>query len=239
MKTKLYIVAIFAGALLLAKSGYAQSDPAAKTPVSTAEADAKSKEDTEKKAAEWAASLTLNDAAKEARVKQVIATHMLAVRDWNNSHSADNVPAGINPTTGKPLTVMERQIIINSTIPKSVHTDLMTGLHKDLTDDQVELILDKYTQGKVAFTLAGYKSIVPVVTPEDEKVILTNLKLAREQAIDYKNIKQVSAIFEIHKTVIENYFTNSGRNWHQMYKVYTDAVKAKKAADAAVAPPKN
>jgi len=31
--------------------------------------------------------------------------------------------------------------------------NLMTGLRKDLTEDQVALILDKYTIGKVAFTL--------------------------------------------------------------------------------------
>lgn len=205
------------------KTGQAVTQPA--------DAQAKSDADIDKKATDWVASLNLSDAAKESRVKAVITTHLKAVRDWNNTHSADNVPAGINPTTGKPLSTMERQIIANSAIPKSVHEDLMVGLHKDLTDEQVETILDKYTVGKVAFTLNGYKAIVPDLTPTEEATILTNLKQAREQAVDFKNIKQISAIFEIYKTRNEQYLNSNGRNWHQLFKTYVDAVNAKKKAD--------
>lgn len=135
----------------------------------------------------------------------------------------------MNPITGKNFSNLDRQVIINSTIPKSVHENLMTGLRKELTEDQVDVILDKYTIGKVAFTLNGYKSIVPNLTPQEEKVIMDNLKAAREQAIDYKNIDQVSVIFKIYKTHIEDWFTNTdGRNWKQMFKAYADAQKAKK-----------
>jgi len=195
-----------------------------------AEAQAKANAEIDKKAGEWVASLNLNDAAKEARVKAVIATHLKAVRDWNNSHNPDMVPAGINPATGKPLSGMDRQIIVNSSIPKEVHENLMAGLRKDLTDGQVEAILDKYTIGKVAFTLNGYKSIVPDLTPTEESVILANLKQAREQAVDFKNMKQISAIFEIYKTKNEQYLNEHGRNWHELFKAYVNAVKAKKEA---------
>ena len=95
--------------------------------------------------------------------------------------------------------------------------------------------MDKYTVGKVAFTLQGYKAIVPYLTAEEEAKILGFLKQAREQAIDYKNMNQISAIFEIYKTKSEQYLNNNGRSWRQMYKDYTDAVKAKKAADKATA----
>jgi len=194
------------------------------------EAKAKSDEDAAKRSGEWVAALSLNDAAKEARVKEVILTHLKAIRDWNNEHPFTTVPAGINPATGNKLSDLDRQVIANSAIPKSVHENLMTGLRKDLTEEQVELILDKYTVGKVAFTLAGYKSIVPNITEKEEAFILTNLKQAREQAIDYKNMKQISAIFEIYKTKCEQYLNANGRNWREMYKAYTDAVKAKKAS---------
>jgi len=189
-----------------------------------------SKSDPSARAAQWVASLNLNDPAKAARVTAVITTHLTAVRDWHNSHDYTLVPEGMNPITGKVFNKLERQVIINSTIPKTVHEDLMTGLRKDLTDEQVEQILDKYTIGKVAFTLNGYRSIVPNLTKDDEAVILTNLKAAREQAVDYKNVDQISVIFKIYKTKIEAYFTDSGRNWHAMFKAYADAQKAKKAA---------
>jgi len=191
---------------------------------------AKSKSDPDVKAAQWVASLNLSDPAKAARVTAVINTHLTAVRDWHNNHPYTLVPEGMNPITGKVFNKLERQVIINSTIPKTVHEDLMTGLRKDLTDEQVEQILDKYTIGKVAFTLNGYRSIVPNLTKDDEAVILTNLKQAREQAVDYKNVDQISVIFKIYKTKIEAYFTDSGRNWHAMFKAYADAQKAKKAA---------
>jgi hypothetical protein len=59
---------------------------------------------------------------------------------------------------------------------------------------------------------------------------LDYLKQAREQAIDFKNVQQVSAIFEIYKTKCEQYLNSNGRNWRQMYKAYTDKVKAEKQA---------
>jgi hypothetical protein len=189
----------------------------------------------ENKAAQWVKSLSLNDAAKEARLTNIISTHLIAVKEWNNTHPASSVPAGINPATGNKLSEMDRQIIANSAMPASVHQNLMTGLKADLTPEQVEAILDKYTIGKVAFTMNGYKSIVPNMTPKEDSVILGFMKQAREQAVDFKSMTQISAIFEIYKTRSEQYLNMNGRNWRDMYRAYTDAVKAKKAADKAAA----
>jgi len=152
------------------------------------------------KATEWVNSLQLKDDSKAKKVKDAIAIHLAAVRDWHNSHSFTLVPEGINPANGNKLSEMDRQIIICSTKPKSIHENLMTVLKTELDSMQVEMILDKYTIGKVAFTLKGYKAIVPDLTDKEEAEILKNLKQAREQAIDYKNMKEISAIFEIYKT---------------------------------------
>lgn len=199
----------------------------------SAEAKAKADAEIEVKASEWVSSLNLNDKVKESSLTQVISTHLKAVRDWHNTHSANDVPAGINPATGNPLSTLDRQVIAVSSIPKTVHTDLMTGLRADLTDDQVETVLDKYTIGKVAFTMKAYKEIVPNMTAQEEETLLKNLKQAREQAIDYKNMTLISAIFEIYKTKNEQFLNMNGRSWKQMYGDYTKALKAKKAAEAA------
>lgn len=191
-------------------------------------AKAKSDADVDKRAAGWVQSLQLTDTAKAARVTVVIATHLKTIRDWYNDHPYTTVPAGIDPTTGKTLSTMDRQIIAISAMPRSIHEALMSGLRKDLTEDQVGLILDKYTIGKVAFTLNGYKAIVPDLTATEEATILANLQQAREQAVDYKNTKQISAIFEIYKTKNEQYLNSNGRNWHALFKAYVDAQKAKK-----------
>lgn len=182
------------------------------------------------KATAWVASLQLADKAKADRVEQAIVTHLAAVRDWHNNHPATEVPAGINPATGNLLSELDKQVIICSAKPKSVRENLLAALRADLDSAQLELILDKYTIGKVAFTLQGYKSIVPDLTAKEEMEILKNLKQARSQAIDYKNMNEISAIFEIYKTKCEQYLNNNGRNWRQLFKTYVDKVKAEKEA---------
>jgi len=197
----------------------------------TAEQRSKSDADQEAKAAEWTTSLNLNDAGKETKVKAAVATHLKTIRDWHNEHPFTTVPAGINPATGNKLSELDRQVIANSAIPKSVHDDLMNVLKAELSNEQVEMILDKYTIGKVSFTMGGYKAIVPDLTIEEEEKILGFLKQAREQAIDYKSMQQISAIFEIYKTKSEQYLNSNGRNWRQLYKAYSDKVKAQKEAE--------
>lgn len=191
---------------------------------------AKANAEVEKKAAEWTAGLKLTDAEKQKRVTAAVGTHLRTIRDWNNEHPFTGVPAGINPATGNKLSELDRQIIANSAMPATVHKDLMDALNKELVPEQVEYILDQYTIGKVAFTLKGYKAIVPDLKPEEETKIIEYLKQAREQAIDYKSMKQISAIFEIYKTKCEQYLNNNGRNWRQLFKTYVDKVKAEKAA---------
>lgn len=183
-----------------------------------------------KKATGWVANLKLNDQAKEERLTKVIATHLAAIREWHNTHG-NMIPDGaVNPTTGKKLSAMDRMVIADSSQPASIRQALLDGLNADLTPEQVEQVLDMYTVGKVAFTMKAYKEIVPDMTAEDEKVLMDNLKQARLMAIDYKNMKQISAIFEIFKTKNEQYFTNSGRNWRTMYSAYVKKLKAQKEA---------
>ena len=222
----MYMIAM-STVLLMSVRAQAQQAIAPKS-VDNTEARVKSDADQEKKAAEWVSSLQLNDAAKEARVQQVVARHLKTIRDWHNEHPFTTVPAGINPVTGNRLSELDRQVIANSAMPHTVHDSLMSGLRRDLSEEQVELILDKYTVGKVAFTMKGYKAIVPDLTAEEEAKILGFLRQAREQAVDYKNMNQISAIFEIYKTKSEQYLNGNGRNWRQLYKAYTDAVKARK-----------
>lgn len=192
----------------------------------------KSDQALEKKAAGWVAGLNLNDEKKAATVRTLVYNHLRRVRDWHNDHPYTTIPEGINPFTGNKLSQLDREMIADSAMPAEVHETLMDGLRKTLTEEQAEQILDRYTVGKVAFTLKGYYAIVPDLTAEEETVILGHLKQAREQAIDYKNMKQISAIFEIYKTKCEQYLNGNGRNWRQLFKDYVNKRKAEKEAGA-------
>ena len=119
--------------------------------------------------------MKLKDDAKAQRLKIAIATHLTAVKDWHNSHPYAMIPEGINPTTGGRLSEMDRQIIICSTKPRSIHDNLMNVLKAELDSTQVEAVLDKYTIGKVDFTLKGYRAIVPDLTAKEEAEILKKL----------------------------------------------------------------
>ena len=231
MKKIHLLSALLLGAITL--SAFGQNPSTSNAPVGAAippvTAQAKSDADASKKAGDWVDSLKLNDPVKEARVTEVIVTHLKTIRDWHNEHPYTTVPAGINTVTGKPLSQLDRQIIANSAMPKSVHENLMAGLRQDLTAGQVEAVLDKYTVGKVAFTMNGYHGIIPDMTKEEEAFIMTQLKQAREEAVDYKNMDQISTIFKIHKTRIEQYLNDNGRNWKLMYKAFVASLKTKKA----------
>lgn len=181
------------------------------------------------KAKEWVSALDLKDATKKSAVENAIAMHLTTVRDWHNDHPSSTVPDGINPVTGNKLSDLDKQIIADSAMPAIVHQALMDGLKKNLSSEQVETILDKYTIGKVDFTMKGYKAIVPDLTADEEAKILGFLNQAREQAVDYKNMKQISAIFEIYKTKSEQMLNNNGRSWRALYSAYTKKIKEEKA----------
>ncbi|MEN3323774.1 DUF3826 domain-containing protein [Mariniflexile soesokkakense] len=184
--------------------------------------------DLKEKAGNWVTELKLDNKEKESQVTKVISTHLITVRNWHNSHPFDGVPAGINPITGEKLSDLDRSIIADSAMPSSVHEALITGLKTNLTDNQVEAILDKYTIGKVAFTMKAYREIVTDLTAEEDAELLKNLKFAREIAIDFKSMKQISAIFEIYKTKNEQYLNSNGRSWRQLYSDYVKRLKTEK-----------
>ena len=129
------------------------------------------------KAAEWVGSLKLNDDAKAQRLKIAIATHLTGVKDWHNSHPYTMIPEGINPTTGGKLSEMDRQIIICSTKPGSIHDNLMYVLKAELDSTQVEAVLDKYTIGKVDFTLKGYRAIKGCIATVTTTTLINFLSL--------------------------------------------------------------
>jgi hypothetical protein len=182
------------------------------------------------RAKEWVAALNLTDVTKKSAVETAIMVHLTTVRDWHNDHPSSTVPDGINPVTGNKLSDLDKQIIADSAMPSTVHQALINDLRKNLTPEQLETILDKYTIGKVAFTMKGYKAIVPDLTADEEAKILSSLKQAREQAIDYKSMKEISAIFEIYKTKSEQLLNNNGRSWRALYSAYTKKIKEEKAA---------
>src|SRR6267142_2333062 len=90
--TALVCACAFSGSI----RGQDQPATSALTNAGIATVDAKTKADADvaKKAADWVASLKLNDPARESGVQSVIAIHLTTIRNWHNEHPYTTVPAG-------------------------------------------------------------------------------------------------------------------------------------------------
>lgn len=224
MKKNIFIVALLALCVATTNvQAQIQTDPVKRAAEIQTEKD---------KATKWVAKLELNDPAKEARVIEVITTHRIAVRDFHNTHPVSEVPNGINTRfPGSPMSGAEKQVFINSTKPASVHENLMNGLRADLTEAQVEQILDEYTINKVAFTMGGYRQMILDMTPEEDAALLAILKKWREPAVDYKNMDAISVFFEMAKTECELWLYQHDRNFKKLYADWAARRKAAKDAE--------
>lgn len=145
-------------------------------------------------------SLALHDAAKEERVRKVIATDLRAVRDAHN--------AGLQ-------------------LDPSVHAKFIAGLQTDLTPEQVDAVKDKLTANKVPTTFKVYHEILPNLKPEDDAKILGWLKQAREESLDVKSVEEMNPIFKNYKREIESYLNAHGYDWAKAYKAFVDGQKAR------------
>lgn len=181
------------------------------------------------KSAQIVAALGLEDDARAAAVTDIVRAHRQAVVDWHNSHPYTTVPE-TEARTGRRLSDVEREMKADLAIPKQVRATLMKGLRKYLTEAQIEQIFDGYTVGKVAFTMQGYRAIVPDLTETEAAALEANLKQARTESIECRRMKAVSQVFEIYKTKCEQYLNDHGRNWRELFKAYVDRINAEKAA---------
>jgi hypothetical protein len=144
-------------------------------------------------------SLQLSDPSKAARVKTIVTTHLRNVRDSHN--------AGFAPE-------------------RASHENFSKGLALELTPEQIETVKDRITVNKVPVTFRAYHEIVPGLTAEEDRRILEVLKQAREESLDVKNPDEMSVVFNIYKTQIENYLIANGHDWKKLYKAFTDAQRA-------------
>ena len=182
-----------------------------------------------KKAQSMVAKLNLEDPRAIQIATTAVYNHRRAVRDWHNDHPYTVIPE-VEKTTGRTLSKVEREMMADKLIPTKERERLMKDLARVLTPEQIEQILDEYTVGKVAFTMNGYRAIVPNMTAEDEAILLAHLKEARFEAIDCKSMKAISQVFEIYKTKCEQHFNDTGRSWRALFKAYVDKRNAEKKA---------
>jgi uncharacterized protein YdbL (DUF1318 family) len=211
------------------------SSALAQTKTNDAAAD-KEKATLEKHEAPVLKALHLNDAAKEAKVREILAAQFGALKTWHATNDAqikslwsdfDKARSAKNAPDAN--TTLDKIDTVYATF-KPQHDKFLADLGAVLTPAQVETVKDALTIGKVKFTYDVYLQIYPTLTDAQKAVVLANLKDAREQAIDCEEMKEKSAFFKKYKIKIEDeYLTAQGYNPKQ---ARTDFAAKQKAAKA-------
>jgi Protein of unknown function (DUF3826) len=208
MKASCFIPVIVAAVMLfcrptrvLAADQATQSTP----PVSADEVNAAYDVAVEKRTLKIMQVLSINDYAKSNRVQIIIIAnyHALRARD----EAVDDELGDLSPDSSE-WRVQKTVMILAMCQP--FHDRFVAALSKELTPDQVEMVKDQLTYGKVKFTYDAYCSIIPNLTDEQKAKILDLLKQAREVAMEGGSSGEKNVIFQQYKDQINTYLKAQG-----------------------------
>jgi hypothetical protein len=186
--------------------------------------------------------LKLDDAAKAARVHDMLVAQFATWKQWHVQNDARL--NDLWALYGKARETKNQTNIDNAMAPidavyaafKPQHDQFKATLAAVLTPGQIETVEDVITINKVKITHHAYGEIFHGLTDEQKAFILKKLKAAREEAIDAGSMKEVSAFFKKYKDQIEAYLTAQGYDVKQSYKDFVAKQKAEAAAKKAAQP---
>lgn len=173
--------------------------------------------------------LELRDAAKSARVHDVIMAQYRALKAWHDANDArlkELNKKGGGPDKEQVSQGREQIAKIQATL-KTLHDQFIAKLSADLTRAQVEEVKDKMTYNKVQVTYKAYCETTPSLTDEQKARILELLKEAREIAMDAGSAEEKSAVFRKYKGKINNYLSAQGHDVDKATKEWNEKQKAK------------
>jgi Spy/CpxP family protein refolding chaperone len=233
---------LFCSLLAAVLSGGLCSLPAQTNDVSTApklNAAEQEKKTEEKHAKPILAALNLNNAAKEAKVREIVGAQIKALNDWHAQNDAQikslwnefSQARGKQDETDADAALAKIGAVYATFGPQ--HQKFESELSSVLTPEQVETVKDALTINKVKITFNAYGEIFHGLTDEQKAFILKNLKAAREEAIDAGPMTEKSNFFKKYKIKIEAYLTAQGYDVKQSYREFVAKQKADEAAKKA------
>ena len=231
--------------LCMGKMAVAQSTANSVAPqaaaVPSASSDERDKATFEKHTKPVMDALKLDDAAKAAKVHDIMVAQFAAWKTWHDKNDTqikelwnqfNKARSALNPTNADSALA---QIDAVYATFKPQHEAFIAKLSTQLTPAQIETVKDALTINKVKVTCHAYTEIFHGLTDEQNAFILKQLKAAREEAIDAGPMTEKSAFFKKYKIQIEAYLTAQGYDVKQSYKEFVAKQKAdmaaKKAAD--------
>lgn len=183
----------------------------------------------EQRAAKIVAKLLLNDPAKSKAVTEIVARQYLDLNDIQSTRdSLIHVAKANNPAKGADyVALVEAAEETARAKTTQLHTSFIRALGKYLNPRQVDEIKDGMTYGVLPITFKAYHDMLPNLTAEQSKQIMTWLIEARELAMDAESSDKKHAMFGKYKGRINNYLSAAG---YDLKKEGADWEKRRKAA---------
>ncbi len=108
------------------------------------------------------------------------------------------------------------------------HRKYIARLDKYLDESQLEKVKDGMTYGVVPITYKGYQEMLPNLTAEQKKQILSWLHEARDYAMDAESSEKKHAWFGKYKGRINNYLSASGIDMKKASKEWEERIAREK-----------
>jgi Protein of unknown function (DUF3826) len=175
------------------------------------------------------APLGIEDAAKSARVRDLIVAQYRSLREIHAARDAKIAEA--RSPGDSAVAEAWRNVARNDANLKmfSLHRRFVARLEAELSPEQVNQVKDGMTYGVVPLTFKRYRELLPNLTVEQQADILANLLEAREYAMDAGSSEEKHSWFGKYKGRINNYLSAAGYNMKQAEE---DLAEREKAAAA-------
>lgn len=167
------------------------------------------------------ATLRLDDPAKAARVRALVAQQYAALRPIHQHRDAGLKLAQELPDKAQAQTRRAEVLAKTDAHLADLHGKFLAALAPELTPAQIDQIKDGMTYGVLPLTFRVYQEMLPDLTPAQKTQILAWLTEAREHAMDASTSEEKHAWFGKYKGRINNYLAKAGYNLKEAEKNLT------------------
>lgn len=180
------------------------------------------------RAAKIVSSLHLDNAGKSAGVLAAIADQYMALNDiqFRRDSAVKEAKATINDKG--TLELRTKTILSEATEQtEQQHKAYITRLNALLTPEQVDKVKNGMTYNVLPNTYNAYLDMLPQLTEEQKKQILSWLTEAREHAMDAETSKKKHEWFGKYKGRINNYLSAAGIDMKKEGEEWQKRIKAR------------
>jgi hypothetical protein len=176
------------------------------------------------------AALKLDDPAKAARVRDLIARQYADLSVIHSARDAAIKAAKEKGTTDKTAGMESVKAARDhaTAAQDKLHPEYLARLATELTPAQIDQVKDGMTYGVAPLTFRVYGEMLPNLTADQKNQILAWLNEAREHAMDASTSEEKHAWFGKYKGRINNYLSKAGIDMKQAEKEMSERQKSAK-----------